>query len=250
MGDIANTGRCPSTIRLEGIPLHGGVSVRRCIRKITGKSHVVLSGTVALVRDGTPGSFSGTRHILRTLLPHANRTLHIKVANIPKTNGDDFVRSFNAVLYRRNCGITTLTISPADAVANKSVLKSGAHVRGLSERPGYFVHPSPSGKALNNIAHGDHRAVLLYRTTNCSIVLIRAIKIKRSRAAMHSVISFFVLIMLANTKSSLRNVGGKVVRLTSTVIIGGTSKSGLRQTGIARKRCRQVMRFVHPTARN
>lgn len=255
---VGNIGRVRSNLLSDSTRLtptmhpmrqQGGLAITSCMHNVRRKSHIVLSQTVALMRDGGGSRFGLTRRILRTMLPHANGTLHVNVANIPKTNGDAFVRTFNGVLVRTNCGITMLTMSPADRIAGNDVLNSGAQVRALAGRPRTCVHPSPTNNALNNITHGDERAVLLYRTTKCSVVLIRAIKIKRDRIAIHSVMSFFVLVILAKTNSRLRNVGGNIVRLTSTVIIGGTSKSGLGQTLVTHDSCSQVLRCVHPTAR-
>lgn len=221
-----------------------------CIRNVIGNSIAMLDRTMALIRDIGPRRRTITRRIVRGYLPCSNGSIHINVDNIPNTNGDASVSMFNLrMLRRRNNGLTILTVSPDDRHDGNDVLNSGAHVRGLSIRPGSFVHPDPSTNSLNNITHGAHRAVILYRTTNFSGVFMRAMKIKRDRATMRSVMSFFLLVRLTNANSRLRNVGHNVVRVTSNVIVGGTSNSGLRQTELTTARFHGTLRLF-PTPRD
>ncbi len=221
----------------------GRLDISRCISNVLTNGHAVLDHTIALIRDLLPRRCTVTRRIVRGYLPRSNGSVHVKVANIPNTNGDAFVRTLNVRLIGRKRGLTMLTVSPDDRHDGNSVLNSGAHVRRLSITGGTFVHPSPSTNSLNNITHGAHRSVILYRTTNFSIVFIRGINIKRSRATVRSVISFFLLVRLTNANSRLRNVGHNVVRVTSNVTVGGYSNGGIRGTGLTGTRFRGTLRL-------
>lgn len=225
------------------------LSITRFIRKVIGNSVAVLDRTIALIRDIGPRRRIMTRRIVRGYLPRSKGSIHVNVDKIPNTKGDASVSMFNLRILRGKKGLTILTVSPDDRHDGNDVLKSGAHVRRLSMRPGSFVHPDPSTNSLKKITHGAHRAVMLYRTTKFSGVFIRAIKIKRDRATIRSVMSFFLLVRLTNAKSRLRNVGHNVVRVTSNVIVGGTSKSGLRHTGLTTARFHGTLRLF-PTPRS
>lgn len=219
------------------------------MRNVLGKGVAVLDRTMALIRDSGCRRRRVTRRVVRGYLPRTKGSIHVNVAKMPKTNGDASVSTFNVRLVKRKHGLTILTVSPDDRHSGNDVLNSGAHVRTLSHRGGTFVHPSPSTNSLNNITHGAHRAVILYRTTKFSAMFIRAINIKRDRATIRSVISFFLLVRLTNAKSRLRNVGHKVVRVTSKVVVGGTSNSGLRGTGLTTTRFHGTLRLF-PTPRS
>lgn len=235
---------------LEGGPGHHRCSTTRCIRNVIGNSIAVLDRTIALMRDIGPRRRILTRRIVRGYLPCSNGSVHVNVDKIPNTKGDASVSMFKLRMLRRGKkGLTILTVSPDDRHSGKDVLKSGAQVRGLSMRPGSFVHPDPSANSLNNITHGAHRAVVLYRTTKFSGVFIRAIKMNRDRATMRSVISFFLLVRLTNANSRLRNVGHNVVRVTSNVVVGGTSKGGMRGTRLTTARFHGTLRLF-PTPRS
>lgn len=226
------------------------LSIDRFIRKVIGKSIAVLDRTIALMRDIHPRRRTATRRIVRGYLPCSKGSVHMNVDNMPKTNGDASVSIFKLRILRGKNGLTILTVSPDDRHDGKDVLNSGAHVRRLSIRPGSFVHPDPSTNSLKKMTHGAHRAVVLYRTTNFSGVFMRAIKIKRDRATIRSVISFFLLVRLTNAKSRLRNVGHNVVRVTSNVIVGGTSNDGVSGTGLTTTRFHGTLRlFPTPSSK-
>ncbi len=226
------------------------LSTSSCIRKVLGKSIAILKRTIALIRDARPSRRIITRRIVRGYLPRSKHSIHVNVDNIPKTKGDADVSTFKVRILRRcNNGLTMLTVSPDDRHDGKDVLNSGAHVRGLSIRPSSFVHPDPSTNSLNNITHGAHRSVVLYRTTNFSGVFIRAININRDRATYRSVISFFLLVRLTNANSRLRNVGHNVVRVTSKVIVGGYSNGGISGYRLTTARFHGTLRLF-PTPRD
>ncbi len=226
------------------------LATNSCIRNVLHNSDDVLKRTMALIRDHGTSRRRVTRRIVRGYLPCAKSDVHINVDKIPKTNGDADVSRFNVrILRAHKNGLTILTVSPDDRHDGNDVLNSGAHVRQLSIRPGSFVHPDPTTNSLKKITQGAHRAVLLYRTTKCSGVFIRAINIKRDRATYRSVISFFLLVRLTNANSRLRNVGHNVVRVTSNVIVGGYSKSGIRGYRLTTSRFQGTLR-VFPTARD
>lgn len=225
-------------------------AMTRFIRNVIRKGVAVLDRTIALIRDIGPRRRIVTRRIVRGYLPFSKGSVQMKVDNMPNTKGDASVSIFNLRILRGKNGLTILTVSPDDRHDGKDVLKSGAHVRRLSMRPGSFVHPDPSTNSLNNMTQGAHRAVVLYRTTNFSGVFMRAIKIKRDRATIRSVMSFFLLVRLTNANSRLRNVGHNVVRVTSNVIVGGTSKGGVSGTGLTTSRFHGTLRLFPTPSSN
>jgi len=78
----------------------------------------------------------------------------------------------------------------------------------LSVHPDAFIRPSPAAGTLGGVARKTRETIILCEAAGFDTILVRNSRSGQSETAVHSMVDFFLLLMLAGAGDELRESSG------------------------------------------
>jgi LAO/AO transport system kinase len=89
----------------------------------------------------------------------------------------------------------------------------------LSADPGAFIRPSPSGGSLGGVARKTRETVILCEACGFDVVFIETVGVGQSETSVHSMVDFFLLLMLAGAGDELQGIKRGIMEMADLIAI-------------------------------
>ena len=104
----------------------------------------------------------------------------------------------------------------------------------LSSDPNAFIRPSPSGGSLGGVARKTRETIILCEACGFNVVFIETVGVGQSETAVHSMVDFFLLLMLAGAGDELQGIKRGIMEMADAIAITKADGSNLEKADRAR----------------
>lgn len=222
--------------------MSGGKSIERTkLRSPELLSKLILEGDrsalsrgITLIESDRVDDYAPAGELLETLLPHSGNALRVGITGVPGVGKSTFIESLGMHLISRGKQVAVLAIDPTSQSSGGSILGDKTRMERLSQEDKAYIRPTPAGRSLGGVAAKTREAMLLCEAAGYEIILVETVGVGQSETMAHSMVDFFVLLMLAGAGDELQGIKRGIMEMADLVLINKADGDNVKKAKKAR----------------
>lgn len=211
-------------------------------------NRMVLSQAITLVESNLPEHQVLAREIIEKCLPFAGDSVRVGITGVPGVGKSTFIESIGKLVTGRGNKLAVLAIDPSSSRSKGSILGDKTRMEELSSDPDAFIRPSPSAGSLGGVARKTRESIILCESAGFDVIFIETVGVGQSEVAVHSMVDFFLLLMLAGAGDELQGIKRGIMEMADAIAItkaDGTNKKSAEQ---AKREYQNALHLFPPTS--
>ena len=205
----------PEFRRKSGSPL----SIEDYVNGIRAGDRSILSRAITLIESTRPEYRQIGERVLEKCMPGTGNSLRIGITGIPGVGKSTFIEGFGNLLMKEGEKVAVLAIDPSSSRSRGSILGDKTRMPGLSSNEQAFIRPSPASGTLGGVARTSRETMLLCEAAGFDLILIETVGVGQSETTVHSMVDFFLLLMLAGTGDELQGIKRGIMEMADLIAI-------------------------------
>lgn len=186
---------------------------------ILAGDRLVLSQAITLVESQRPDDQALAQQVLEAVLPQSGQSIRVGITGVPGVGKSTFIEVFGQYLTGLGHQLAVLTVDPTSQRSKGSLLGDKTRMETLSVNPAAYVRPSPAGNSLGGVAHYTRETMLLCEAAGFDVILVETVGVGQSETVVHSMVDFFLLLLLAGAGDELQGMKRGIMELADALII-------------------------------
>jgi LAO/AO transport system kinase len=194
-------------------------SVDEYVAGILSGDRAILSQAITLVESSLSEHYDIAQSIVEKCLPFSSKSVRIGVTGVPGAGKSTFIETFGLHITGEGRKLAVLTIDPSSEQSKGSILGDKTRMEQLSIHPDVFIRPSPSSGALGGVARKTRETIILCEAAGFNTILVETVGVGQSETAVHSMVDFFLLLMLAGSGDELQGIKRGIMEMADLIAI-------------------------------
>ncbi|MFA5816536.1 MAG: methylmalonyl Co-A mutase-associated GTPase MeaB [Bacteroidales bacterium] len=213
---------------------------------ILAGNRTVLSRGITLIESHRPDHANIAQEIITGCLPHSGRSIRIGITGVPGVGKSSFIEVLGSYLTRQGKRLAVLAIDPSSERSKGSILGDKTRMENLSNDPNAFIRPSPAAGSLGGVARKTRETMILCEAAGFDVVFIETVGVGQSETAVHSMVDFFLLLMLAGAGDELQGIKRGIMEMADTIAITKADGDNVRASDLACMEYRNALHLFPP----
>jgi LAO/AO transport system kinase len=179
----------------------------------------ILSRAITLVESNLPEHFEQAQQIIEGCLPYSGKSIRIGITGVPGVGKSSFIETLGSILTGTGSRLAVLAIDPSSERSKGSILGDKTRMETLAAHPGAFIRPSPSAGTLGGVARKTRESIFLCEAAGFDVIFIETVGVGQSETAVHSMVDFFLLLMLAGAGDELQGIKRGIMEMADMLVI-------------------------------
>ncbi|HBS88546.1 MAG: ATPase/protein kinase [Bacteroidetes bacterium GWF2_38_335] len=179
----------------------------------------ILSKAITLVESSLPAHRELAAKIVENCLPYSGKSVRIGITGVPGVGKSTFIEALGKQLTSVGNKVAVLAVDPSSEKTQGSILGDKTRMENLSADYNAFIRPSPSAGSLGGVARKTRETVILCEAAGYNIVFIETVGVGQSETAVHSMVDFFLLLMLAGAGDELQGIKRGIMEMADGIVI-------------------------------
>lgn len=222
------------------------LSIDQHIEGILAGDRVVLGKTITLIESLKADHHRKALAVMEGLLPHTGKSVRIGITGVPGAGKSTFIEAIGSLLTERGHRIAVLAIDPSSRISSGSIMGDKTRMETLSVNPDAFIRPSPSAGSLGGVARKTREAMLVCEAAGFDVVFVETVGVGQSETMVHSMVDFFLLLMIAGAGDSLQGIKRGIMELADTVVINKADGDNVLAADRARNEYEHALHLMKP----
>ena len=224
----------------------GVLPVEEYVQGILEGNRTLLSKAITLIESSLPEHQKTAQEIISRCLPFSGNSVRIGITGIPGVGKSTFIEVFGKYLTSLGRKIAVLAIDPSSSRTKGSILGDKTRMEELAVDKNAFIRPSPSAGSLGGVARKTRETIILCEAAGFDTIIVETVGVGQSEIAVHSMVDFFLLLMLAGAGDELQGMKRGIMEMADAVLINKADGDNISRVNIALAELRNVMHFLHP----
>ena len=224
------------------------LSAEQYVSGILDGDRVLLSRAITLIESSLKSHYELAQRIIEYCIPYSGNSLRIGITGVPGVGKSTFIESFGKHLIEKGHRIAVLAIDPSSGISRGSILGDKTRMETLSVAKNAFIRPSPSAGSLGGVARKTRETIILCEAAGFDIVLVETVGVGQSETAVHSMVDFFLLLMLAGAGDELQGIKRGIIEMCDGMAINKADGDNLNKAGAARIQYENALHLFPPPA--
>ncbi len=200
---------------------------------ILSGNRVLLSRAITLAESTLPTDQQLTQQLLDRLLPHTGRSVRVGITGVPGVGKSTFIEALGLHLVGSlGKRLAVLAVDPSSQRSGGSILGDKTRMNQLAAHPAAYIRPSPAGRSLGGVTRSTRETMLLCEAAGFDVLFIETVGVGQSETAVHGMVDFFLLLMLAGAGDELQGIKKGIMEMADAVTItkadGGNEQAARR----------------------
>lgn len=179
----------------------------------------ILSRAVTLVESSLPSHQAIAQKIIERCLPYTGNSIRIGITGVPGAGKSTFIEAFGLNIINKGRKIAVLAIDPSSERSKGSILGDKTRMEQLSAHPHAYIRPSPSAGSLGGVARKTRETIVLCEAAGFDTILIETVGVGQSETAVHSMVDFFLLLMISGAGDELQGIKRGIMEMADGIAI-------------------------------
>jgi len=166
---------------------------------------------------------------------------------VPGVGKSTFIEAMGLHLTSLDRQLAVLAIDPSSQQSGGSILGDKTRMELLSADPKAFIRPSPSGSTLGGVARKTRETVILCEAAGFDIIFIETVGVGQSETTVHSMVDFFLLLMLSGAGDELQGIKRGIMEMADTIIINKADGDNIKKAELAKREYKNALHLFPPT---
>lgn len=234
------------SIRQFRMKKKGLLSADAYVDGIVSGNRSILGKAITLIESSLPLHMDLSREIVEKCLPLAGRSIRIGITGIPGVGKSTFIESLGTVLTGMQHKLAVLAIDPSSERSGGSILGDKTRMEKLSTDPKAFIRPSPSAGTLGGVARKTRETIILCEAAGYDTIFVETIGVGQSETAVHSMVDFFLLLMLAGAGDELQGIKRGIMEMADAIAITKSDGNNISRSEMAKAEFERALHLFPP----
>jgi LAO/AO transport system kinase len=222
-------------------------SVDQYVDGILAKDISILSRAITLVESSLPAHFEKAQQIIEKCIPLSSNSLRIGITGVPGVGKSTFIEAFGMHLISQGHRIAVLAVDPSSEISKGSILGDKTRMEMLANHKDAFIRPSPSAGSLGGVARKTREIIVLCEAAGYDRILVETVGVGQSETAVHSMVDFFLLLMLAGAGDELQGIKRGIMEMCDGLVINKADGDNLIKAQMARVQYQNALHLFPPS---
>ena len=226
-------------------------SIVELVDEIQSGDRNALSRGITLIESVKESDQQTAKELIKECLQRKiNQTVRIGITGVPGVGKSSFIEVFGLWLIEQGKKVAILAIDPSSATNSGSILGDKTRMNELSIRPEAFIRPSPAGKSLGGVARKTRESIILCEVAGYDVVLIETVGVGQSEILVHSMVDFFLLLMLSGAGDELQGIKRGIMELADLLIVNKADGDNKKMAQAAARSYKNALHLFPPKENN
>lgn len=207
---------------------------------------MALSTAITLLESTVKEDARKASDIIKTVLPHTGSSIRIGITGVPGVGKSSFIEVFGSYLAEQGKKLAVLAIDPSSSTSGGSILGDKTRMQNLTTYSNVFIRPSAAGSSLGGVARKTRESILLCEAAGFDVVLIETVGVGQSETLVHSMVDFFLLLMLAGAGDELQGIKRGIMEMADVLVITKADGDNAKKANQAAVEYRNAMHLFPP----
>ncbi len=204
---------------------------------------IVLSKAITLIESSLPQHYDLAQKIIEKCMPYSGNSIRIGVTGIPGAGKSTFIEALGKYLTAKDHKIAVLAVDPSSEISKGSILGDKTRMEGLSTDKNAFVRPSPTAGSLGGVARKTREIIILCEAAGFNRVFVETVGVGQSETTVHSMVDFFLLLMLTETGDELQGIKRGVIEMSDGIIINKADGDNIQKAEKAKNQYQKALKL-------
>lgn len=206
----------------------------------------LLSRAITLVESSLPRHEQEAQDLVAACLPHAGKAFRIGITGVPGAGKSTFIEALGKLILRQGGKLAVLAIDPSSERSGGSILGDKTRMEELAGNPGVYIRPSPSGGTLGGVARKTREAIILCEAAGFDTIIVETVGVGQSETAVHGMVDFFLLVMLAGAGDELQGIKRGIIELADAIVINKADGANIQKARRAQSEFSNALHLFPP----
>lgn len=223
------------------------ISIADYYEGIVSGNIALLGRAITLIESTLPVHKAMAEAIVERCLPLSGKSVRIGITGVPGVGKSSFIEKFGLHLAQvHGKKIAVLAVDPTSTISHGSILGDKTRMEQLSVLPGVFIRPSPSGTSLGGVTRRTRETIYLCEAAGYDTIIVETVGVGQSETAVHAMVDFFVLLMLAGAGDELQGIKRGIMEMADALIITKADGENKNKAQLAAVEYRRAMHLLPP----
>jgi LAO/AO transport system kinase len=208
----------------------------------------ILSQAITLIESSLPEHYDIAQAVVERCLPASSRSVRVGITGVPGVGKSTFIDTFGTMLTRHyGRRLAVLAIDPSSLQSKGSIMGDKTRMDQLSIDPCAFIRPSPSAGTLGGVARKTRESIILCEAAGFDTILVETVGVGQSETAAHSMVDFFLVLMLAGAGDELQGIKRGIMEMADTIVITKADGTNIQKAEMARVEYKNALHLFPPS---
>lgn len=222
------------------------LSLDEYISGILNQDINILGRAITLIESKLPDDYLLSQKIIEHCLPYAGKSIRLGITGIPGVGKSTFIEALGLKVISESHKLAVLAIDPSSERSGGSILGDKTRMEQLSASKSAFIRPSPSAGSLGGVARKTRETIILCEAAGFDVIFIETVGVGQSETAVHSMVDFFLLLMLAGAGDELQGIKRGIMEMADTIAITKADGINLQRSEIAKVQYQNALNLFPP----
>jgi LAO/AO transport system kinase len=213
---------------------------------ILGGNRTILSQAITLIESKLPAHYEMAQEIIEKCIPYSGKSIRVGITGVPGAGKSTFIEALGLQLASSNHKLAILAIDPSSVRTKGSILGDKTRMELLSGESNVFIRPSPSSGTLGGVARKTRETIILCEAAGFDTIFVETVGVGQSETAVHSMVDFFILLMLAGAGDELQGIKRGIMEMAHTIVITKADGNNIKNAERAKKDYENALHLYPP----
>jgi len=214
---------------------------------IKSGNRTILSKAITLIESSLPRHQKLADEIMELCLPYSGNSIRIGITGVPGVGKSTFIESLGKQLTSAGHKLAVLAIDPSSNKTKGSILGDKTRMEELATDPDAFIRPSPSAGSLGGVAKKTKEIIVLCEAAGFDTIFVETVGVGQSETAVHSMVDFFLLLMLAGAGDELQGIKRGIMEMADAIVINKADGDNKNMAELAKREYKNALHLFPPT---
>ena len=211
------------------------------------KGDTALFGqAITLIESTLPEHQEVAQQIIELALPHSGNSLRIGITGVPGVGKSTFIDTFGMHLISQGHRVAVLAVDPSSGRSGGSILGDKTRMEDLSRNSAAFIRPSPSAGSLGGVARKTRETIIVCEAAGFDVILVETVGVGQSETAVHGMVDFFLLLMLAGAGDELQGIKRGIMEMCDAIFITKADGDNISKAKAAKVEYSNALHLLPP----
>ncbi|MFN5418577.1 MAG: methylmalonyl Co-A mutase-associated GTPase MeaB [Flavobacteriia bacterium] len=190
------------------------------------------------------------QELIQKSLAFTGNSIRIGITGVPGVGKSTFIETFGTLLIEQGKKVAVLAIDPSSEKSHGSILGDKTRMEKLSLNPNAFIRPTAAGDTLGGVARKTRECTYLCELAGFDIILIETVGVGQSETTVHSMVDFFMLLMLSGAGDELQGIKRGIMEMADLLVITKADGDNLQAAKRAKQEYQNAMHLFPPNENN
>lgn len=235
------------------------LSLQNYVEGIRSGNRTVLSQAITLIESALPKDQVLAEQIIGECLktrtgnisPESGNlppytSIRIGITGVPGVGKSTFIEALGKYITAQGHKLAVLAIDPSSTRSKGSILGDKTRMEELAVDPNAFIRPSPTSGSLGGVAKKTRETILLCEAAGFDVIFIETVGVGQSETTVHSMVDFFLLLMLAGAGDELQGIKRGIIEMADAIFINKADGENLIKARTARVEYANALHLFPP----